>query len=225
MHTYEEIVECIVSFLTKVAGLEKSQSSIPWNAFLRLSDLIHSQFGIPFTTFTPIMRRLLFGIGYASHPGTIIGVGTYVGYTFSWLLRTRTDDEAPACFTTALGIDTDKGANGVARQNCEILGHGSRLRYLDAEGSAWIRASNMPIDLLYLDLDDPVTGKSGYESVLEGSLPYLRSGALVIAHDACVKAFDQDFTRYHNAIRNSGRFRGPWVFPVDACGLSVAKVR
>lgn len=222
--TFEDIIERLLGLLRRADSLPAAVSPTPWDSFLRLSDLIHNTYEVPSTTFTPIMRRLLFALAYASQPQTIVGVGTYVGYTFSWLLRDRSDDAAP-CWEMAVGIDVDSSANALARRNCNQLGHGQRLRFMDTDGEAAIANSDWMIDLLYLDLDDPATGKSGYSKVIQASLAHLRPGAIVLAHDPCVPAFRQDFESYNKLVNSCGRFRHSWTFPVDACGLSVAVVR
>jgi hypothetical protein len=219
--TYEQIVEHILQSLRAGGALPPGPDAIPWDAFLRLSDLIHMTFDVPSTTFTPIMRRFLFGLGLAASPGNIVGVGTYVGYTFSWLLRDRSAFDTAPFFEKALGIDVDANANGVARRNCAVLNHGERLTYIDGDGANSLAGLELPIDLLYLDLDDPLTGKIAYRDTLESALPHLRSGALVLAHDACVTKFAGAFAVYHNFIRQCDLFLGPWVFPVDSCGLSL----
>lgn len=227
--TYEYIVEYIVEYvlalLRRTGNLPHEPLSVPWSAFLRLSDLIHETYEVPSTTCTPMMRRLLFALGYAAHPTNLVGVGTYVGYTFSWLLRNRSDPEAAPYFEMAVGIDPDAEANALARRNCAILGHGVRLAFTDAEGVAAVTDFKQGIDLLYIDLDDSLTGKADYWRVLDAASPHLRSGALILAHDACVEKFASDFVLYHQFVQTSGLFYGPWVFPVDTCGLSVAVAR
>jgi len=171
------------------------------------------------------MRRLLFALGLAARPHNVVGVGTYVGYTFSWLLRDRSDTEAAPFFDAAVGIDVDSQANILARRNCAVLDHGVRLGFMDADGVVAVASLEKPIDLLYLDLDDPPRGKAAYQRVLQAAYPRLQPGALVLAHDPCVKAFEQDFAAYHYYVRESGLFSGPWILPVDVCGLSVAVAR
>jgi|SRR5687767_554824 len=223
--TYEDIIDGLLDLFRRADGLPAAVSPTPWESFLRLSDLIHNRYEIPSTSFTPIMRRLLFALGYASQARNIVGVGTYVGYTFSWLLRDRSDPEgAPYC-EMAVGIDVDAGVNALARRNCDLLGHGQRLTFIDSDGEIAIANSDWMIDLLYLDLDDPATGKSGYERVLKAALDHLRSGAIVLAHDPCVPAFRKDFDSYNDLVSRCEMFSRSWVLPVDACGLAVAIVR
>jgi predicted O-methyltransferase YrrM len=223
--TYEDVAERIVAFLRNKQVPLRETRAIPWDAFVRLSELIHETYEVPATTFTPMMQRLLFAIGFAHNPSNVVGVGTYVGYTFSWLLRNRNDSETAPFFQKAKGIDVDLQANKLARHNCAILGHGDRLTFADANGIVAITDSQEPIDLLYIDLDDPITGKAGYQLVLKAALPYLDSGALIIAHDPCVAKFSGDFASYHHFVQECERLDGPWILPIDACGLSIAVVR
>lgn len=223
--TFEQVAEHIVWLLWRQRWLSRPPQPPSWDAFLRLSDLIHRQFEVPSTTLTPMMRRLLFALAGAAQPRVIVGVGTYVGYAFSWLLGDRADVDAARLFDHAEGIDVDVEANEVARRNCQVLGHGERLRFHDGDGVAVLAGSKGPIDLLYLDVDAPGTGKRTYLDLLEASQSRLRSGALVLAHDPCVPAFRDDFRFYHAYIEESEAFDGPMVLPVDSCGLSVASAR
>lgn len=223
--TYEGIVDGILALLQRAGALPPRPEPTPWDAFLRLSDVIHTTYEVPSTTFTPIMRRLIFALGFKARPRVIVGVGTYVGYTFSWLLRDRADGESAPFCESAFGIDTDAAANKLARRNCAAIGHGGRLTFMDGDGVALLPQFKEPIDLLYLDLDDPATGKAGYRRALEAASTLLRPGGLVLAHDACVGKFASDFDAYHGYVQESGLFSGTWVLPVDHCGLSVAAVR
>src|SRR5260370_23434 len=92
--TYEEIVDSVVAMLQRAGVLPGDCVRTPWDSFLRLSNLIHETYKVPSTTFTPIMRRLLFALGLAARPLNVVGVGTYVGCTPSGFLRDRTDAAA-----------------------------------------------------------------------------------------------------------------------------------
>ena len=222
--TYEHIVDRIIDLLRRAGALPGNSRPTPWNAFVRFSDLIHAAYEIPSTTFTPMMRRLVFALGFAAHPQIVVGVGTYVGYTFSWLIRDRGDSESGPFPEMAIGIDVDQSANQLARRNSSVLNHGTRLSFLDGDGITLITKIKRPIDLLYIDLDDPVLGKSGYRQIIETASSLLSPGALVLAHDACVPKFAADFAAYNDYIKRCEIFRETWIFPVDDCGLSVTAV-
>jgi len=222
--TYEHIVDRIIDLLRCAGAVQGNSSPTPWNAFLRLSSLIHDAYEIPSTTFTPMMRRLLFALGFAAQPQTVVGIGTYVGYTFSWLLRDRRDSESNPFPEMAVGMDVDESANQLARRNCSVLNHGTRLSFLDGDGITLLTRLETPIDLLYIDVDDPVVGKGGYRQVIETASSLLSPGALVLAHDACVPKFAADFAAYNGYVKRCEIFRDTWIFPVDDCGLSVTAV-
>jgi predicted O-methyltransferase YrrM len=219
--TYEEIIDRVVGVLLSRGALRAGPPT-PWDSFLRLSDLVHERFEIPSTTITPILRRLLFALGFAARARSVVGVGTFVGYAFAWLLRDRSDPRSAPFLDAALGLDANPSWTRTAETNCRLLGHGARLRFAAADGTVAAAYPSAPIDLLYLDLDDPCERKAGYARALEAASPRLAQGALILAHDPCVPMFEQDFAIYHELLSSSGRFLGPWVLPVDECGLSVA---
>jgi predicted O-methyltransferase YrrM len=222
--TYERIIDDVVELL-RASGALPVGPPTPWDSFLHLSDVVHAGFTIPSTTITPVLRRLLFALGFAARPRSLVGVGTYVGYAFAWLVRDRRDRRSSPFLDRALGMDLDPEANRLARRNCERLGHRTRLLFADADGTVTAAYPRAPIDLLYLDLDDPDERKAGYVRALNAASDRLAMGALILAHDPCVPAFESDFAAYHGLLRSSTRFEGPWVLPVDDCGLSVAMVR
>src|SRR3989442_668517 len=113
--------------LQRAGVLPADRVPTPWDSFLQLSHRIHETYEVPSTTFTAIMRRVLCALGFAARPRHIVGVGTYVGYTFSWLLRDRSDDLAAPFCASAIGIDIDARVNVLARRNCAAIGHGERL--------------------------------------------------------------------------------------------------
>jgi predicted O-methyltransferase YrrM len=220
--TYEQIVELLIDELYELRCVPARFEGHLWSVFLRLSDLIHDHFTVPSTTVTPIMRRLLFALGVVRAPSTLVGIGTFVGYPFAWLLRNRAD-LGTSHFQQALGVDLDTDANALARHNCDSLAHGRLLDFVDGDGCEVLRRCHiLPIDLLYIDLDDPLNGKYAYKEVLSCAAPLLAPRALVVAHDPCVQRFSADFRRFHEYIAASPLFEGPWVLPVDACGLTVA---
>jgi predicted O-methyltransferase YrrM len=223
--TYESIVEGLLASLHSAGLLASPPPPVSWDSFLRLSNLVHQRFQIPATSFTPMMRRFLFALSHAASPKSIVGVGTFVGYTLAWLLRDRADAESGPFVEHAIAIDVDPEATATAARNCAWLGHGGRLKFVAADGAAAIGALDRGIDLLYLDLDDPYRGKSGYCDVVLAALDTLHPGTLVVAHDACEAVFHADMKRYNALLRSLGCFQGPIVLPIDPCGVSVAAFR
>ncbi len=196
-------------------------SRVDWREFERLAALIRPSFIVPSTTITPVMARVLFALGAARAPRAVLGIGTYVGYGFAWLLGRDRGLGA----RSAVGIDVDAVANTIARHNLALLGYGDRLRIIDGDGIALAPQHASDAELLFVDLDDPTTGKTGYRDVLSGVVEDLPPGALVLAHDPSVPKFSDAFRFYVDYARESGRLARDWVFPIDDCGLSVLLLR
>lgn len=214
--THEELVDRLVQGLATRVPLSSARSC-RWGDFGEYSRLVHTSFEVPSTTVSPVMRRLLFALGHAS-AGTLVGVGTYVGYGFAWLVGGMW---SASSLTVAVGIDIDIDANAIARRNFASLPFADRVHFVDGPGEE-IDHSDEPVDVLFLDLDDSVTGKSGYTDILEKAAHRLSPGALVVAHDPCVERFAADFIRFHAAIGSSPMLEGPWILPVDSCGITLA---
>lgn len=217
----EDVIEGVVQHVLDATATPRSLPAGLWTDFLELSDVVHAHYTIPATTITPIMRRLLYAIGRAAAPQHVVGVGTYVGYAFTWLVG---DATRSVRLERAVGVDVSPVANSLARANCDVLGHGDRLAFVDGDGGDVITACRVPIDLLFLDLDDPETGKADYRRVLAAALPRLEPGSMVLAHDPCVPRFGADFAAYHRFLDECATVQRHWVLPVDQCGLTLAVV-
>ena len=220
-----EVAERCLQILAQHGAPVLKRGPVDWERFAALSAKVHAHFVIPSTTFTPMMRRLLYCIAESIGAREIVGAGTYVGYTFAWLLRDADHASIAGAPFRAQGIDVNAEANAIARRNLAALRHGDQVVITDGDAIEVVAMSDDPIDLLYIDIDSPDAGKSGYTEILKAALPRLRPRALVLAHDACVARFRADFERFESFIRSEGRLTGPWVLPVDACGLAVAAVR
>ncbi len=212
-----EIVEAMARRVWELCG-EPDRGALDWDRFVALAERI-AAFDTPSTTFTPAMSGLVWALGRQAAPTYAVGVGTYVGHTFAWLTGLAGDNEADARFTA---VDIDSDATARARLNLGTLGFGDRLEAVCADGCAFLSAGGPAIDCLYLDIDDPETGKAGYLDLLRASLPRLAPGALILAHDVLVPRFEADFVSFLGYIGNSKHLKGPWTLDVDACGLVAA---
>ena len=223
--SYEDLVDRILSYLEEQGAIQPIRLPVPWQSFERLSSCIHDHFEVPATSITPIMRRLLFGLGHSHSPGRIVAAGSYVGYALAWLVRDRSDSWAGPHLISADAVDIASGPCLLAAHNLSVLNHGSRLSVINADISTYLGKRTDQIDLLYLDIDDPITRKAGYVQALSSAAPLLRPGALVLAHDCCVPQFVTDFEQYDHYLHSCSIFGGVHKLDVDDCGLSVAWVR
>lgn len=222
--THDQVAEFALEVLLRGGALPRREFTPDWAAFSRLSQRVHERFEIPSTTFTPIMRHLLFLLGTYAVPRRIVGAGTFVGYTLSWLIRDRTDSPPGQAPEEVVALDVDAEATATARRNLGLLNHGHRVEARAQDAVAYLTRRCAPVDCLYIDVDAPDGRKGIYADVLGAALGSLRRGALVLAHDPCVALFAEAFERYHRLVEGHPRLAGPWVLPVDACGLSVAVV-
>ena len=218
--TIEQAVEYCLDILIQAGILPPKSFAPDWETFSRFSRLVHDHFEVPRTTFTPIMRRLLYLLASYCDPKTVVGAGTYVGYTFAWLIGDGRGNRTP---TTSIGLDIDPEAVELSRRNAKVLSHGHRLTFLAEDAVSFLRSNQTPIDCLYIDVDAPDGRKNIYVDVLQAAIPSLSHGALILAHDPCVSIFHDAFERYHEFIRNHTRLLSPVILPVDECGLSVAR--
>jgi predicted O-methyltransferase YrrM len=212
---YRTIAETVLAMIDSAAPESALNRDVPWHSFETLLDRLPG-FAIPSTTISPAMAHLLFALSAARQPRRLFGAGTYVGYGFSFLVAA-----IPAC-SRAVGCDIDAGANAIARQNAVCAGLAERVSYEEGDACLLLAGDQEPIDLIFIDIDDPVSGKLGYADVFQAVVPHLSEGAMVLAHDASVPRFSAAFERYHEAIRQSGVCRTLGVMPVDECGLSIA---
>jgi len=220
--------EAIVSYafeILKCAGLLDTQmNASTWRHFLEAERLIEKHFEVPWTTITPLMRRFLFALSASTRPRRIVGAGTYAGFAFAWIACGAAVGEGPEKLLEAVGLDIDPDATTLARANSAHLGLNDVLRFETADAAGWLRNLREPIDLLYIDIDEPDGRKRGYLDVLRAAQPHLAPGAFVMAHDPCVPLFADDFADFHSMIERDSCFIGPQVLPLDECGVSLSRV-
>jgi predicted O-methyltransferase YrrM len=210
----------IDQLLRLIAPRLNLSSSSDWIAFEAQSNLVSSHFKVPHTTCTTVMSKLLFGLGSAVNPHVAVGVGTFVGYCFAWLLGVSGPRKN---LQEVHLIERDDKSNRMARDNLKSLGYGSKLWFHTGEGENFSlsQVSRRGIDLLFIDIDHPESGKALYTDILDRFTPSLNPGSIVIAHDPCVPKFQSDFRRFHDYVRHSGYYAGPWIIPIDANGISI----
>jgi predicted O-methyltransferase YrrM len=190
-------------------------------AYDALRRRVSESFVVPDTAITTIAARVLFAIASSLRPNMTVGVGTYYGNALVWLGGARLL-EADRRDMQLVACDRDPVASDGATDNFRRLGAADVTTCVVEDGEAWLRRGNATIDVLYLDVDDPVERKAAYRRMLDAALARLGPGSLVIAHDRCVAKFASDFDEYMGAIRRSGRFRRSITLPIDSCGMELS---
>lgn len=216
----EKAITDLISTLSQKGFHSLKDNEINWDTFIALSDHIHSEFTVPATSITPIMRRFLFGIANCAQPEIIAGIGTYHGYAISWLLGCQ---HPKSQFKSAYLFDPDTSAMEMCKTNIQTMGFNDEMiQYIPKQVQESIGCINKPIDILYIDLDNPINGKHEYTDVLQLILPLLRPGALILAHDALVTKFKKDFERYHTFLESSNQISCHRTLKIDEYGISIA---
>lgn len=178
---------------------------------------VREAFEVPETSVTPMLARFLFGLAMLLRPREVWGLGTYAGNAIVWLAAHQVLHGEPG---RTIAIDISPAATELARGNFDRLGAGSvRARTADALSCTIDTAA---VDLLYLDIDDPVSRKRGYLACLRRFLPYLAPHAVVIAHDACEPLFEADLNAYRAALAGEPRILRSSTVPLDRYGVEIS---
>ena len=208
-----QAAETVVYKIAECAPCYLDLDPVSWTQFEALLQVI-PKFDVPQTTITPMMAHFLYAISAVQQPKHLFGAGTYVGYAFSFLFA-GTNKQA-----VGLGCDLNPKATRLAQRNAERMGWSNRLTYRQQDVMTQPRSEIY--DLLFIDIDDPASGKSGYADILQYFAPQLALGAIIVAHDSQVQKFAADFKRYHLAIDQEPGIRLIGDLPIDECGVSVA---
>lgn len=215
--TVEDAIDRLIDFVAAQARIAPARCD--WDEFLRFSDDVHERFTVPETSYTPAMRRFVYALAAAKKPHHLVGVGTYVGYTFAWLVGgARSVNDS---MRTAVAIDIDLTASVTARANFRTIAAFDGAAVLVADGLSAIRET-APIDLLYLDIDDPTERKRGYLPLLRAAERNLSPDAWVLAHDASHPYFEEQLRPYTSYIETSIQYGSHRVFRIDECGLALS---
>jgi predicted O-methyltransferase YrrM len=204
-------------------GPDDGAAGDPWADFHRLRERLHETFEVPATTLTPLTARVLFGLAALHRPRRIAVCGCYAGNLMAWTAGGGFGPFARYPGERAVGIDTDSDATALASANFARAGFSAGTRAVTGDAFDPRRfAGEGPWDLLLIDIDVPGARKSGYARVLQGWLPYLAPGAVVVAHDVSHPVFAWDLRHYRDYALDSGAAAST-TLPIDDCGLEVSR--
>lgn len=175
---------------------------------------------VPLTAFTPIACWFLYQIGWMHGSNRLVGAGTFCALGWSFLAAGAADRQPGTVESTALDIDPE--ATELAQRNLARLTLPGHHETNTAEAVACLQDGTAPLDLLFLDLDDPEHGKAGYREAFLAAAPRLSRGACIVAHDGCCPRFAQDIDMLEEAIRTTPGWSLPLRLPVDHAGLLLA---
>ena len=144
--------------------------------------------------------RVLTEAAAAKH---VVEIGTSTGYSGLWfaLALRRTGGKL-----TTFELDAQRAET--ARGHFRKAGVDSLITVVVGDAHENLRAVKGPVDVVFLDAD-----KDGYIDYLEKSLPLVRTGGLILAHNVGMNG------RYVEAITSNPALES--VFYMDGCELGV----
>ncbi len=185
---------------------------------------------IPWTAITPRMQRLLYAINAIAQPQVMVAVGVFCGFTYISNAGAAIGPGAAYRARRLTGIEIVPDEADRARRNVEQFRNGDEdfpAAILGVDGLPWLEAydprADGPIDLLYLDANDPNRDhKSIYLQLLQAAEHALRPGALVLAHNSVNCAGElADYLAY---VRDPAHCRASMNMVIDDQGLEVTLV-
>jgi predicted O-methyltransferase YrrM len=204
-----------------VGGDSDSQADL-WQEYHRLREQLYATFQVPQTTLTPLAARVLFGLAALHRPRRLAVFGCYAGNLMAWAAGSGFGPFASYQGDCALGLDVSSEAIALASANFMRAGYSPCARAITADAFDADRFSgDGPWDFLLIDIDVPGARKSGYIRVLDGWLPYLSPGAIVVAHDVSHPVFSWDLLHYKDFVIAQGA--ASTTLPIDDCGLEVTR--
>lgn len=104
---------------------------------------------------------------------TMIEIGTLAGYSASWILRALPEDGKLYTF------DANPVHAEFARARLNEAGYGKHVEIILGNAHVTLRQYHGQFDAVFLDAD-----KSGYLDYLDWAVEHVRSGGLIMAHNA-----------------------------------------
>jgi predicted O-methyltransferase YrrM len=185
---------------------------------------VRERFDIPWTAISPRMERLLYAINAIAQPSVMVAVGIFCGNTFISNAGAAIGPGASYAAERVIGIEIRPQEAARARHNVSTIHNndhnGTTAEILAEDGIAWLRETDVEIDLLYLDADGADGTKSIYLELLQAGLHALHPGSLVLAHNSVNAA--RSLADYLSYVRDPAHFAQSVNMIVDDQGLEVS---
>jgi predicted O-methyltransferase YrrM len=212
----------------KEMGILTGNGVLEHSRFDALRGAVKAVFEVPWTSITPPMERLLYGISAVQRPRNIVAIGIFCGNTLIWNIGSGCGPGQ--CYTPEhlVGVEIDPKPAALARENLRRLGVLEHIELLAEDGHAVLERIDYPIDLLYLDAHGPLPGTTGpstkkiYLTLLERAYDKIPAGGLVLAHDTIPEWFIRQAGEYLEFVRSKRYFRESVSLEPDSQGLEVS---
>ena len=226
-----------LSQLGRVAEVETTHAVLDWlkengvvaqdvtydmGAFDELRTEVKTSFGVPGTSISPVMERLLYMLGAVKQPQRMIGIGTYCGNALVWIAGPSCGSARVYQAQKVYGIDIDPQATEQARENLDQLANTDHIELLSDDGLEAAERLDGPFDLVFLDVDSKEFGKGLYLKLVTRLYEKVELGGWVLAHDVVVPPFAEQLEGYLAFVRDREYFSESILFDVDAYGLELS---
>lgn len=104
---------------------------------------------------------------------TAVEIGTLAGYSASWIVRALPDDGMLFC------LEVDPAHAEIAENNMSRLGYSEKVQIIIGDARQTLSMLQGPFDMVFLDAD-----KTSYPDYLTWAVAHLRTGGLLLAHNA-----------------------------------------
>lgn len=116
---------------------------------------------------------------------TVVEIGTSNGYSGIWFcLALRTTGGK------LITYEIDPGRANLARENFAKAGVSSMVTIVEGDAHETITQLKGPVDLVFIDAD-----KEGYPDYLRKTLPLVRPGGLIVAHNITPRMANMEFVK------------------------------
>ncbi len=191
--------------------------------FLQFRELVHKNFYIIWTAINPPMEHLLFAISEITQPKNILGLGVFTGNPVAWSFGPAIMHSYIPESLKAVEMDPKHAQKG--QENFDKIATDPKVEFLCENGFDTIPGyPDCSIDLLYLDANgyDPATKRNSKNinySFLKEAYPKLKSGAIVLCHNAFQPSFRKEAKMYLEFTEDSNYFSRTATIAIDEMGL------
>lgn len=210
-------------------GILRGKGSVNTARFDALRKAVKDLFQVPWTSITPPMERLLYSCAAIQQPKNMVAIGIFCGNTLIWNAGAAVGPGKCFDAQSIVGVEIDKNSCDIAKSNLDKLGVNGAIDLRCEDGHETIRNFPGKIDYLYLDanagnIEGPSHGKRIYLTLLELAYSKLAEGALILAHDTAIPAFQDETGHAHDYIkyvRDKSHFTASASVEIEQWGIEL----
>jgi predicted O-methyltransferase YrrM len=216
----EHVVDDALAFL-KELDLAPEDAAYDKAAFEALRQVVKKKFKGSWTSFSPVMERLVYMLVSVRQPKRLVELGSFWGYTLAWFAGPCIGEPHSYTAEKIYGIEVDAKMTARARANFAKLPNTEAVELIAEDARTAIERISAPVDFLYLEAkheDQPCP----YLELLQQMYDKLPAGAWVMAHDPLDYGFHEEIATYLAFVRDRAHFAESICFDVDECGLELS---